>query len=63
MSFSDAPYSLITSVLEAIPQLTGTESTGFDFTLFTGDMLAHDPDNQQSRYAFHTCCQSFLTFL
>ncbi|KAG1858059.1 Metallo-dependent phosphatase-like protein [Suillus subalutaceus] len=45
----DAPYSLITSVLEAIPPLTGTESTGLDFTLFTGDMLAHDPDNQQSR--------------
>ncbi|KAG1723693.1 sphingomyelin phosphodiesterase [Suillus lakei] len=45
----DAPYSLITSVLEAIPLLTGTESTGFDFTMFTGDMLAHDPDNQQSR--------------
>ncbi|KAG1890807.1 sphingomyelin phosphodiesterase [Suillus subluteus] len=45
----DAPYSLITSVLEAIPTLTGTESTGLDFTLFTGDMLAHDPDNQQSR--------------
>lgn len=45
----DSPYSLITSVLEAIPPLTGTESTGFDFTMFTGDMLAHDPENQQSR--------------
>ncbi|KAG1794909.1 sphingomyelin phosphodiesterase [Suillus plorans] len=45
----DAPYSLITSILEAIPPLTGTESTGFDFSLFTGDLLAHDPDNQQSR--------------
>ncbi|KAG2359621.1 sphingomyelin phosphodiesterase [Suillus spraguei] len=45
----DSPYSLITSVLEAIPPLTGTESTGFNFTMFTGDLLAHDPDNQQSR--------------
>ncbi|KIJ65063.1 hypothetical protein HYDPIDRAFT_27793 [Hydnomerulius pinastri MD-312] len=45
----DSPYSLITSTLEAIPPLTGTEETGFNFTLFTGDMLAHDPENQQSR--------------
>ncbi|KAG2064684.1 hypothetical protein BDR04DRAFT_1034592, partial [Suillus decipiens] len=45
----DAPYSLITSVLEAIPPLTGTELTGFNFTLFTGDLLSHDPDNEQSR--------------
>lgn len=45
----DAPLSLITSVLEAIPPLTGTESTGFNFTMSTGDMLAHDPENQQSR--------------
>ncbi|KIJ21978.1 hypothetical protein PAXINDRAFT_124362 [Paxillus involutus ATCC 200175] len=45
----DSPYSLITATLEAIPPLAGTETTGFDFTLFTGDMLAHDPENQQSR--------------
>ncbi|KAH7886007.1 Metallo-dependent phosphatase [Phlebopus sp. FC_14] len=44
----DSPYSLITSTLEAIPPLTGTENTGFNFTLFTGDMLAHDPENQQA---------------
>ncbi|KAG2363419.1 sphingomyelin phosphodiesterase [Suillus spraguei] len=47
--YCDAPYSLVTSVLEAIPPLTGTESTGFNFTLFTGDLLSHDPDNEQSR--------------
>lgn len=45
----DAPYALIAAVLEAIPPLTGSEATGFNFTLFTGDMLAHDPEYQQSR--------------
>ncbi|KAF8140481.1 Metallo-dependent phosphatase [Boletus edulis] len=45
----DSPYSLITAVLEAIPPLAGTETTGFNFTLFTGDGLAHDPNNQESR--------------
>lgn len=46
---SDSPYSLITATLEAIPPLAGTETTGFGFTLFTGDLLAHDPNIQQSR--------------
>ncbi|KAF8560146.1 sphingomyelin phosphodiesterase [Imleria badia] len=45
----DSPYSLIAATLEAIPPLASTESTGFDFTLFTGDLLAHDPSNQLSR--------------
>ncbi|KAH0838124.1 sphingomyelin phosphodiesterase [Lanmaoa asiatica] len=45
----DSPYSLIAATLEAIPPLAGTETTGFNFTLFTGDLLAHDPDIQQSR--------------
>ncbi|KAG2353558.1 sphingomyelin phosphodiesterase [Suillus spraguei] len=38
----DSPYSLITSVLEAIPPLTGTESTGFNFTMFTGDLALNE---------------------
>lgn len=46
---SDSPYSLIAATLEAIPPLSGTETTGFNFTLFTGDLLAHDPSNQLSR--------------
>ena len=46
---SDSPYSLITAVLEAIPPLTGTQATGFNFSLYTGDLLAHDPTNQLSR--------------
>ncbi|KAH7914741.1 Metallo-dependent phosphatase-like protein [Hygrophoropsis aurantiaca] len=45
----DAPYALILSVLQAIPAVAGTEETGFAFTLFTGDMLTHDSENQQSR--------------
>lgn len=46
---SDPPFALISAVLEAIPPLTATVNTGFNFTLFTGDMVAHDPDYQQSR--------------
>lgn len=45
----DSPYALIAAVLEAIPPLTGTETTGFNFTLLTGDLVAHDPDYQLSR--------------
>jgi len=29
--------------------LTDTEKTGFDFTVFTGDLVSHDPDHQLSR--------------
>ena len=46
---SDSPHSLIAATLEAIPPLAGTEATGFDFSLFTGDLLAHDPSYQLSR--------------
>ncbi|THH00668.1 hypothetical protein EW026_g1883 [Hermanssonia centrifuga] len=46
---NDAPYSLILSALQAIPVLTGTQHTGFDFTVYTGDLVSHDPDNQLSR--------------
>ncbi|KAI0375428.1 sphingomyelin phosphodiesterase [Pilatotrama ljubarskyi] len=45
----DSPYSLVISALEAIPVLAGTERTGFDFTLYTGDLVSHDPENQLSR--------------
>ncbi|EIW82649.1 Metallo-dependent phosphatase [Coniophora puteana RWD-64-598 SS2] len=44
----DAPFALVAASLEAIPPLTGTQETGFNFTLFTGDMLAHDPQWEQS---------------
>ncbi|KAL4241709.1 Sphingomyelin phosphodiesterase [Abortiporus biennis] len=45
----DSPYSLILSALESIPVLTGTQQTGFDWTVYTGDLVSHDPDNQLSR--------------
>lgn len=47
---SDSPFSLAISAMQAIPVLTGTAHTGFDFAIYTGDLVAHDPDNQLSRY-------------
>jgi sphingomyelin phosphodiesterase len=35
--------------LEAIPELTGTKETGFAWSLYTGDLVGHDPDNQLSQ--------------
>ena len=46
---SDTPFSLAASVLEAIPVLSGTENTGFAWTIYTGDLVSHDPENQLSR--------------
>ncbi|KAH8099275.1 sphingomyelin phosphodiesterase [Cristinia sonorae] len=45
----DSPFSLVLSALQAIPVLTGTQRSGFDWTVYTGDLVAHDPDNQLSR--------------
>ncbi|KAJ7762416.1 Metallo-dependent phosphatase [Mycena maculata] len=45
----DTPMALGLSAVQAIPPLTGTEETGFDFTVYTGDLVSHDPDNQLSR--------------
>ncbi|KAG9308606.1 sphingomyelin phosphodiesterase [Chiua virens] len=47
---SDTPLELMLAAMEAIPELTGTADTGFNFSLFTGDLTAHDTDNQYSRY-------------
>ncbi|KAF4573281.1 hypothetical protein EYR36_007792 [Pleurotus pulmonarius] len=46
---SDTPLSLIAAALEAIPPLTETQGTGFAWTVYTGDLVAHDADNQLSR--------------
>ncbi|KAJ7603122.1 hypothetical protein FB45DRAFT_882421 [Roridomyces roridus] len=35
---SDTPMALGLAALEAIPPMTGTQDTGFDFTLYTGDL-------------------------
>lgn len=47
--FSDSPYSLVLSAMEAIPVLSGTENNGFAWTIYTGDLVSHDHDNQLSR--------------
>lgn len=41
--------SLGISTLEAIPALAGTEETGFAWTIYTGDLVSHDDENQLSR--------------
>ena len=46
---SDTPFSLAASVLETIPVLTATEKTGFAWTIYTGDLVSHDPENELSR--------------
>ena len=46
---SDSPLALVTSAIEAIPALAGTQDTGFAWTVFTGDLVAHDPENEISR--------------
>ncbi|KAF7307444.1 SER THR protein phosphatase family protein [Mycena indigotica] len=45
----DTPLALGLAALQAIPVLTGAKGTGFDFTVYTGDLVSHDPDNQLSR--------------
>ena len=46
---SDSPISLVAAALSSIPVLAGTDKTGFDFTLYTGDLVSHDSENQLSR--------------
>lgn len=29
--------------------LTGTQNTGFAWTVYTGDLVSHDPENELSR--------------
>ncbi|KAJ3527846.1 hypothetical protein NM688_g8072 [Phlebia brevispora] len=45
----DTPFSLMLAALPSIPILAGVQQTGFDFTVFTGDLVSHDPDFQLSR--------------
>ncbi|KAG0703316.1 sphingomyelin phosphodiesterase [Suillus ampliporus] len=47
--YCDVPLDLMLAAMQAIGPLTGTEECGFDFSIFTGDLTAHDPDNQYSR--------------
>lgn len=51
----DVPLPTMVGVMKAIPILTGTEGTGFDFTIFTGDLVSHDPENELSKvYTVYT---------
>ncbi|KAI0756580.1 sphingomyelin phosphodiesterase [Daedaleopsis nitida] len=45
----DSPFALAMAALESIPVLAGTQKTGFDFTLYTGDIVSHDSEHQLSR--------------
>ena len=47
---SDTPFALGLAALESIPVLTNTEDTGFAWTIYTGDLVSHDSDNQLSRF-------------
>ena len=51
----DSPYFLITAALESIAPLTGTTHNNqscddqFAWSIYTGDLVSHDGQNQQSR--------------
>ncbi|KZW00602.1 hypothetical protein EXIGLDRAFT_721370 [Exidia glandulosa HHB12029] len=51
----DTPFALALAAVQAIPVLAGTEHTGFAWSVYTGDLVSHDPDNQLSRdYVMYT---------
>ncbi|KLO07261.1 sphingomyelin phosphodiesterase [Schizopora paradoxa] len=51
----DTPLALAAASLQAIPVLAGVEKTGFNFTIYTGDLVSHDPSNELSRaYTLYT---------
>ncbi|TFK56761.1 sphingomyelin phosphodiesterase [Heliocybe sulcata] len=53
--YCDSPYALMTAALESMPVLAGTEESGFAWTIFTGDLVSHDPDYQLQRsYIMYT---------
>jgi len=47
----DTPYDLALAALESIGPLTGTETNGSSlaWTLYTGDLVSHEPENQLSQ--------------
>ncbi|KAG6867077.1 hypothetical protein C0993_007005 [Termitomyces sp. T159_Od127] len=45
----DTPMALSMAALQAIPALTDTKDTGFAWTIYTGDLVSHDRENQLSR--------------
>jgi hypothetical protein len=59
---SDTPYALALASLQAIPVLTGADKSPFNFSIYTGDLVSHDPDNQLSRYVSFLNHTLFLFF-
>ncbi|KAF9813986.1 hypothetical protein IEO21_05357 [Rhodonia placenta] len=47
--YCDAPFPLILAAMQSVPVLTGTEEYGFNFSIYTGDLVSHDPGNQLSK--------------
>jgi hypothetical protein len=46
----DTPYDLATAALQSVGPLTGVEGNdSFAWTIYTGDLVSHDPLNQLSR--------------
>ncbi|KAH0591168.1 hypothetical protein H2248_001264 [Termitomyces sp. 'cryptogamus'] len=45
----DTPMALGVAALQAIPALADTVNTGFAWTIFTGDLVSHDDENELSR--------------
>ncbi len=45
--------SLALAALESIPVLTDTKESGFDFSIYTGDLVSHDDITEQSRDYTH----------
>ena len=41
--------ALPVAALQAIPSLAGTDDAGFAWTIYTGDLVSHDAENQLSR--------------
>ena len=62
--YSDTNYALVGALMDAVPVLTNTEEENFLFSIFTGDLVAHDPDNEQSRdYVLYSEVRCFFKFL
>lgn len=69
----DSPYFLITAGLESIAALTGTTHVNkssddqFAWSIYTGDLVSHDPQNQLSRnytsYAETTMYHMFKSYI
>jgi hypothetical protein len=64
----DSPYYLALAAMQALGPLTGTSSQNPPaFSIYTGDLVAHDSQNQRSRayveYVEDTIWQMFKTYI